>query len=279
MRFAVMGGDRRMLMLAGLLAGRDMCACVAGFETYEGALPSPLLTFAAAATAADAVILPLPTAIGGNLNAPYAEKPMTLEELARLIPPDMPIFGGLPGRAFEGHKVFDYAGSEGFLIVNAALTAESAVALAALELPIALLGAKTLVVGFGRIGRTLARLLVAFGCKVSVAARRAGDRAYARTLGCAALDIAGIAQAGPFDAVFNTVPARILEARELDALGAGCLLMELASAPGGFNPDAARARGIRVVQALGLPGKYSPLAAAQAILDAVEELIGKNAED
>ena len=82
-----------------------------------------------------------------------------------------------------------------------------------------------------------------------------------------------------FDAVFNTVPARILEARELDALGAGCLLMELASAPGGFNPDAARARGIRVVQALGLPGKYSPLAAAQAILDAVEELIGKNAED
>ena len=134
MRFAVMGGDRRMLMLAGLLAARDMCACVAGFETYEGALPSPLLTFAAAATAADAVILPLPTAIGGNLNAPYAEKPMTLEELARLIPPDMPIFGGLPGRAFEGHKVFDYAGSEGFLIVNAALTAK-APSLAALELP------------------------------------------------------------------------------------------------------------------------------------------------
>ena len=69
-RFAVMGGDRRMI--AGLRA-RYMCACVAGFETYEGAPPS-LLTFVAAATAADAVILPLPNAIGGNRNAPYTRK-------------------------------------------------------------------------------------------------------------------------------------------------------------------------------------------------------------
>ena len=105
--------------------------------------------------------------------------------------------------------------------------------------------------GFGRIGRTLARLLVAFGCKVSVAARRAGDRAYARTLGCAALDIAGIAQAGPFDAVFNTVPARILEARELDALGAGCL-MGLLQLPAALAPTP-RGAGHKGVQALGLP--------------------------
>jgi dipicolinate synthase subunit A len=235
-----------------------------------------MLSISDAVFVSDAVILPLPMTLSdGNINAPYSKEIISPDELARAIPIDMPVLCGMPHRAFVRHNVYDYAFSEEFLIANAALTAESAVALAALELQITLLGANTLIVGYGRIAKPLARLLMAFGAHVTVAARRASDRAYAKTLGCAAIDTSEIFGAGAFDAVFNTVPERILGPHALDAFGPGCLLMELASAPGGFDPDAARARDIKVLHAGGLPGKYSPKSAAKIIYNAVEELLPK----
>ena len=49
----------------------------------------------------------------------------------------------------------------------------------------------------------------------------------------------------------------------------GALVLELASAPGGTDFDAARAFGIRALTAPGLPGKWSPDAAAAAVRDAL----------
>ena len=49
----------------------------------------------------------------------------------------------------------------------------------------------------------------------------------------------------------------------------GALVLDLASAPGGTDFDAARAFGIRALTAPGLPGKWSPDAAAAAVRDAI----------
>ena len=55
---------------------------------------------------------------------------------------------------------------------HAVPTAEGAIQIAMEELPITLHGAKTLVIGYGRLGKLLSHRLSAMGAKVSVAARK-----------------------------------------------------------------------------------------------------------
>lgn len=53
----------------------------------------------------------------------------------------------------------------------------------------ALLGSRMAVIGYGRIGQFLARLLLAMGVSVTVCARRAESLAFARGDGCATLPL------------------------------------------------------------------------------------------
>ena len=59
----------------------------------------------------------------------------------------------------------------------------------------------------------------------------------------------------------------------LTELPAGALVLDLASAPGGVDFEAARAFGIRCAAAPGLPGKWSPEAAAGAVRRAVYQIM------
>lgn len=62
-------------------------------------------------------------------------------------------------------------------------TAEGAIQLAMEELPITLHGARVLVIGYGRLGRVLADRLAGLKARVSVAARRYADLAWAENCG------------------------------------------------------------------------------------------------
>ncbi|WP_294552042.1 NAD(P)-dependent oxidoreductase [uncultured Pseudoflavonifractor sp.] len=102
------------------------------------------------------------------------------------------------------------------------------------ELPITIHGARVLVIGYGRVGRITAQRFQALGAKVSVAARKYADLAWAESLGL------GVEQTGrllgwlcSYDLVINTVPARVLGEAELGDLKPGCLIIDLASKPGG----------------------------------------------
>ena len=94
---------------------------------------------------------------------------------------------------------------------NAVPTAEGAIQIAMEELPITIHGARALVIGYGRLGRALSQRLAGLGAKVSVAARKFADLAWAESCGY------GIEHTGQlegwlccYDLVVNTVPARIL---------------------------------------------------------------------
>ena len=66
---------------------------------------------------------------------------------------------------------------------NAVPTAEGAVQIAMEELPITLHRARVLVLGFGRLGKLAAHRFAALGAKVSVAARKWADLAWAEAYG------------------------------------------------------------------------------------------------
>ena len=149
-------------------------------------------------------------------------------------------------------------------------TCEGAIQLAMEQTAYTLQGARCLVIGCGRIGALLARKLRALDAAVTVSARSARDFARIDAAGMQSLDTRHLAgQLGGFDLIFNTVPAPVLGASELAELGPDCLVIDLASLPGGISPDVALPPDCRVLHALSLPGRVAPLSAARAIHDTV----------
>ena len=133
-----------------------------------------------------------------------------------------------------------------------------------------------LVLGYGRIGRAVARRLDLLGGHTTVAARNAVQRANARCAGhrAAPLDRLPVLLT-KHDTVINTIPAPVLPRKMLEKLPRGALVIDLASLPGGTDFDAAEALGIRAEHALALPGKCAPDTAgaliAQTVLTILQE--------
>ena len=93
--------------------------------------------------------------------------------------------------------------------------------------------------------------------------------------------------------IFNTVPAPVLGRRLLEETDPRTLILDLASAPGGVDPEASAlfAAGgegtsvpagraglpwhacLRIVRAPSLPGRYAPATAGNVLADAILPLI------
>ena len=141
-----------------------------------------------------------------------------------------------------------------------------------LHSPYRLHGAPCLVIGYGHIGRVLANKLHGLSARVTVAARRPSDRAMAEAFGLEADETGRYARGLSYHFVFNTVPAPVLTQDQLAALLPGCLLLELASAPGGI-PACTRTDVTRI-DAPGLPGRFCPASAGAAYAAAILEQEG-----
>ncbi len=196
------------------------------------------------------------------------------EEMADQLPREQKIVCGLTDAAFDklaekrGWKLLRVLKDEIYTQENAALTAEGALFTAVARMNRALRGAKCLVIGYGRIGKALTRLLWSMGAAVTVAARREESRQEA---GENSVSIGEIPAVLPrMDAVFNTVPAPVLGEEELRHVRPQCVLIDLASAPYGVDMDAAEALGLRAFLESGLPGRYCPLSAAETLLNYME---------
>lgn len=191
------------------------------------------------------------------------------------------VFGGLFGdwkASFADRDIsaFDLYGSEPMTTANACLTAEGAIQLAMEQSSISLHDAKCLVIGYGRIGKCLSKMLQGLSASVTVAARKPADRAIAEALGFqseqTAVYLHGLRQ---YDFIFNTVPAEIISESQLALISSDCILIDLASRPGGFSAKRCKELGLNFIPAPGLPGRYSPKTAgifyAQSILSILNQ--------
>ena len=176
--------------------------------------------------------------------------------------------------AERGLTIRDYFAREELAVANAVPTAEGAVQIAMEQLPITIHGARVLVVGFGRVGRALAQRLAALGAKVTVAARRYESLAWAQASGYGAEQTGQLAGwLCGYDLVVNTVPALVMGEAELADLKPDCLVLDLASKPGGVDLEAARRLGRTVIWALSLPGKVAPVTAGAAIKNTIYHML------
>lgn len=173
-----------------------------------------------------------------------------------------------------GLTVHDYFRREELAVANAVPTAEGAVQIALEELAVTLHGARALVLGYGRVGKLTAHRLAALGARVTVAARSYEALAWAEAYGHEAQQLTDLAgYLCGYDLVVNTIPRRVLTRALLEELKESCLVIDLASKPGGVDFQGAAELGVRCVWALSLPGKVAPVTAASALRDTIYNML------
>lgn len=194
----------------------------------------------ASATDADAVLLPVPTPADMDLS-PFRDDLL----IGGMLPDPLP------------HKI-DLLQDPLYVAQNAAITAEAALGMILPHLSGRFQDSPVLILGWGRIGKVLAKLLAAIGVPVSIYARAPRDNAMLEALGYGRYAPEDLPK---YRCVVNTVPALILSAGELSRLRPDCYLLELAS--GAFLPAE------RTESGRGLPGKKKPEASGRLIAQTV----------
>lgn len=171
-------------------------------------------------------------------------------------------------------KVFQYADNDEIAILNSIPTAEGALQIAMEQLPITIHGSRVLIIGFGRVGETVAHLFKAVGAKTVVAARRASSLARALEQGHEKAGINSLPDIiERFDLIINTVPVPIINETLLAKVASGSLMIELASPPYGIDFEAVRKLNIKAILAPGLPGKVAPKTAGRILSSTIPGLI------
>lgn len=224
----------------------------------------------------DVVVLPYPVCQKeGVLCAPLFDRPVPMYEALEGLSENRLIVGGIGAKLWT-LGACNPGEDEGFVIDNAAITAEGAIYCAMRDGGKGIMGTRCLILGGGRIARFLAVKLHALGAEVTLAARKQRDRAFAHASGWSAVgfDECELSKAlSQADFVFNTVPYPVLKPALLEALSPQAYLYELASAPYGFSLAEAHHKGVKAKLESGLPGRYAPQAAACAMLDVIERLL------
>ena len=174
----------------------------------------------------------------------------SLGSLLQGLPKNVLILGGnLNHPACQDYETVDFLQDSDYVAQNAAITAHCAIREATDRLPVTLAGQSVLVIGWGRIGKCLARLLRGLDARVTIAARKESDQAMAAALGYAAIDLREI-QTRDYRLIYNTAPAPILPEEDSPEEDSPALKIDLASRKGMGGKD--------VVWARGLPGKDTP---------------------
>ena len=292
--FAVIGGDLRMTYLSRRLCEEGHAVRVLGcgqdcLPLREAIRPPRLCsTLQAAADGAHALILPLPVSRdGSSIHCPRDPScRIPLSEIGELLQrePRLLLYGGRIPEALTtltaDPRVTDYYEDETLQLRNAYITAEAALMTAMEMTDTVLSGTQAAVLGYGRIGKRLSRLLRAVGAEVTVCARRVESLWEAASEGCRTLLIDPSAPmqglsplCGRTEILFNTVPAPILTRELLSGLGEHVLLLDLASSPFGVTDtdakEAAEQGWIRYLRAPSLPGSYAPREAGHAIAECI----------
>lgn len=280
---SVIGGDLRQLTIAGMLAADGYDVIIYGFDRD---IKTDDLTHAdtlSAALDSEIIILPVPVTFDNiKVNMPFSDEVLTLKSLTDGINPLSIVFGGRISRSLSselesrGIMHRDYMKRDELAIRNAVPTAEGAIEIAISETPIALHGSKCLVMGYGKVGKVLARFLDGLGANTYVEARKYADLALIESHGCIPLTMKEAkTRINEFDVIFNTIPALVLTKDVLSGVNQNSLIIDLASKPGGVDFESARELGVKVIWALSLPGKVAPVTAGIIIKDTITNMLSE----
>lgn len=280
MNISIVGGDLRIIRLAEMYAQEGKNVYIYGLEKYflESNLPNIELcqSLKEAVRNSDIVISGMPFSKDGeNVNAPFSSSQIKIKDLKNELNNKTFIAGGIPKDFYDEEiRNVDLLQIDELTILNAIPTVEGAIKIAIEAREETIHESNVLICGFGRIGKILCNRFKALGANVYCAARKDTDLAWIREKRYFPLRYVELCDYAPkFNIVINTVPTIIIKEKELDCLNKDVLIIDVASAPGGIDKEYAEKKKIKVITALGIPGKEMPKTAASYIKKIIDEKI------
>lgn len=284
MNFAIIGGDLRIIKLAKMLAEEGNTIYTYGIEKAEELKSITNIIFCEklkhAIQNTEIVIGPIPFSSNGkDINTPFSEHTISIREFMHEMNAKILIAGSILPEIYdlandEYVEIIDLMKREELAVLNTISTAEGAIEIAISNTNKIIHGSEILILGFGRIGKVLARKMAGLSAKVTCAARKDEDFAWIRAYGHKATNINTLGESlSQYDMIINTVPHLVLTPERLQYVDNECLLIDLASNPGGIDKKAAKDRNLKLIWALALPGKVAPITTAEFIKDTIYNIL------
>lgn len=283
--FSIIGGDLRTIKLAKMLANEGNKIYTYGLEKAEEIKDNSNIIFTEKISKAipkdvEVVIGPIPfTSNGVNINAPFGEKEISIREMIHYLEGKILIAGSISPEIYdmandEYIEIIDIMKREELAVLNTISTAEGAIEIAISNTNKIVHGSEVLILGFGRIGKVLARKMAGLSAKVTCAARKDEDLAWIRAYGHKETNINALGEnLSQYDIILNTVPHLVLNKERLQYVKKDALLIDLASNPGGIDKKEAKELNLKLVWALALPGKVAPVTTAEFIKDTIYNIL------
>jgi len=278
------GGDARQLEVIQTLSGLDASVTLIGFDNlqnqYSGVTRSRMTP--EMLEKANALILPVVgTDDAGNIEAIFASEDLRLtDEYMSHLPKHAKVYTGMAKPylkmlcAQQGIQLVELFDRDDVAIYNSIPTAEGALMMAIQNTDITLHGSCCMVLGMGRTGFTLARVLQGLGAKVKMGVRREEHFARAWEMGFEPFYTKDLLhQVTNIDLLFNTIPTMIVTAQIIANMPNRAVIIDLASKPGGTDFRFAEKRGIKAMLAPGLPGIVAPKSAGRIIAKCISQLL------
>jgi dipicolinate synthase subunit A len=280
----IVGGDVRQIEVAKIISDQGTKVSLVGFtQVSDDSIEKIKCDFQEIDySRVDAILVPVSGIDNeGRVDARYSNEDIALtKENLENTPEHCVIYTGIKTpyltKLMEttGRKVVPMFARDDMAILNSIPTAEGTLKVAIEHTDIMIHGSTVMVLGYGRVGKTTARLFDAVGARVLVGARKEADLARIIEVGLTPFQLKNLAaEMENVDICINTIPHMILTPEVLDKMNRDTLIIDVASKPGGTDFEYAKEKGIKALLELGIPGKVAPKSAGAIIAKVLVELL------
>lgn len=183
--------------------------------------------------------------------------------------------GGIPSE-IQSHlanlniKFVDLLKDSNLVWQNAYLTAESLLGKIILTSDCSIRNSNVFILGFGRCGMNIAKLLEGFQCNIFVYDHTLENLSRASSFGYTPVTTSTMDSVlQKCHILINTVPKEILKPEKYEQIQKCCVLYDISSFPYGLDHDIAESNSLSFYTCPGLPGKYTSKAAGELIAETI----------
>jgi dipicolinate synthase subunit A len=281
---AIIGGDARQLEVIRKLIELDAKISLIGFdqldEGFAGATKVQLdqVDF----STVEAIMLPVSgTSSEGEVETIFSNEKIILNiDHLKATSKLCTVYSGISNQYLKNivdssnRKLVELFERDDVAIYNSIPTMEGTLMMVIQNTDITIHRSNVVILGFGRVGMSVARAFHGLGANVKVAARESELLARVYEMGFQPIELAQLAnEVQHTDVCINTIPAKVLTGNILSKMPTRSLIIDLASKPGGTDFRYAEKRGIKAMLAPGLPGIVAPKTAGQIIANVLSKLL------
>lgn len=256
---SVIGGDKRNEILANLLE-KD------GEQVYNYGLISNKFNLEECIEKSDIIISSIPFSFDMEyIYMPLSNQKVRIDSFVELTKCKKIVAGKIASQVVKklelnNNQVIDIMENEELAIMNSIPTAEGVVKILIDNTDITIHNSKIAILGFGRIGKTISKVLYGMGAKIF--SFDINKKEVANINLCGYNVIENIYSLNDMDIIVNTIPKEVINEEVLKSINKNTIILDVSSKPGGVDFKYAKENNYKVIHALGLPGKIAPYTSA-----------------